>query len=608
MTVTLVVTLVALLVNGIALVALESLQFRDTELARARTQAGILARSAAAAIAFDDRREAEASLRVLERDAEIRAAALYGRDGRLFASFAHTGTRVPALASDTAAADLRVEGERIAGFQPVRERDGRVGTVYLDMRYGLYERLASYIGLLVAVMCGALLIALFLSSRLERAVTRPILAVTEAAQRVVRSHDYSERVAPQAGLETGLLAEAFNQMLAEIDRRASEVLRQMGEREKAEAALRAADRQKDRFLALLAHELRNPLAPIGSAVQILKQKGGGGPEEAYAREVMDRQLQHLARLLDDLLDVSRITNNKLELRRQRVALGSIVETAVETSRPPIDRKGQRLEVRVADPAAVIDGDPMRLAQALANLLNNAARYSHPGGRIEIDAQARGREAVIRVRDDGIGIAPEELSGVFDIFSQSASALRHAGGGLGLGLFLVRSLVSLHGGRVEARSAGLGKGSEFEIRLPLAVPQRLPAGEPAALAPAQKRRILVVDDNVDAAVSLAMMLSLSGHELEVAHGGTEALVKAGGFKPQVVLLDLGMPGMDGYETARHIRQTDWGSRALLVAVSGWGQEDDRRRALESGFDSHLTKPASPVDLQTLLASAAAPLAD
>jgi signal transduction histidine kinase len=585
-TVTLVTTFIALMANAIALTVPE---YRESQLARAGTQAQVLARATAAALAFEDRREAATSLAVLREDPTVAAAALYRPDGSLFASYVRGREALPATPGELG---MREEGDRIAAFHEVREGSSSVGRLYLSTEYGLYARLYRYVGLLVVVMAGALVVALLLSNTLQRAVTQPILAVTAAARRVVESNDYTVRAQPQAGYETGLLAEAFNRMLSEIDRRASEILREMREREHAEEALRAADRQKDRFLATLAHELRNPLAPITSSLQILKQKGGSDPDLVYARDVVDRQVRHMSRLLDDLLEVGRITNDKLELRLQRITLASVVHAALETSRPLIEQGGHRLVVELPPEDLHLDADPVRMAQVVSNLLNNAARYSNAGGTIELQASREGREAVVRVRDNGIGIAAQELPGLFDIFSQAATAQRHAGGGLGLGLFLVKSLVALHGGSVAAHSDGAGRGSEFTVRLPLA-PAPAAASQPPAEAGAPgKRRILVVDDNVDAATSLALMLSMTGNELQVAHGGQEALDKAAAFRPDVVLLDIGMPEMDGYETARRMRATDWGSVARLVALTGWGQDADRRRAFEAGFDNHIVKPARP----------------
>jgi two-component system CheB/CheR fusion protein len=374
-----------------------------------------------------------------------------------------------------------------------------------------------------------------------------------------------------------------------------------------EQSLREADRRKDEFLATLAHELRNPLAPIRSAAKILGSPRLGERELAWSRDVIARQVQHMARLLDDLLDISRITRGRLELRRGRIGLAGIVEAAVETARPLLDARRHALHVSLPEPPPDLDADPVRLAQVLANLLTNAAKYTDPGGHVELRATVVAGEVRIAVRDDGIGIAPEALGRVFEMFSQVTAALDRSEGGLGIGLALVRGLVELHGGRVEARSEGLGRGSEFVVVLPL--PPAMPAapdttaGAGVAARPAT-RRVLVADDNQDAAESLRLLLELAGHEVRVAHDGPGALEAAAEFRPDAVLLDIGMPGLNGYEVAARLRAFDWGAAPVLVAITGWGQEHDRRLALDAGFDHHLTKPIDPDLIEPLLAARAA----
>jgi two-component system CheB/CheR fusion protein len=370
-----------------------------------------------------------------------------------------------------------------------------------------------------------------------------------------------------------------------------------------EHGLREADRRKDEFLATLAHELRNPLAPIRSAAKILGSPRLGERELAWSRDVIARQVQHMARLLDDLLDISRITRGRLELRRGRVGLAGIVDAAVETARPLLDARRHTLHVALPDPPPDLDADPVRLAQVLANLLTNAAKYTDPGGRIELHAQVAGGAVQVAVRDDGIGLAPEQIGRVFDMFSQVTTALDRSEGGLGIGLALVRGLVELHGGRVEARSDGPGRGSEFLVVLPLPAvredPPR-PAENPLPVAAERLRRVLVADDNRDAAESLRLLLGLAGHEVRVAHDGPTALEIAAEFRPDTVLLDIGMPGLNGYEVATRLRALEWGGAPVLVAITGWGQEQDRRLALEAGFDHHLTKPIDPDRIEALLA--------
>ena len=374
------------------------------------------------------------------------------------------------------------------------------------------------------------------------------------------------------------------------------------ERLQYEQALKEADRRKDEFLATLAHELRNPLAPIRNGLQILKLAGDDADAAEHALTMMDRQLAQMVRLIDDLLDVSRISRGKVELQRCPVDLAAVVQTAVETSRPLIDAQGHHLTIDLPNDSLVVAADPTRLSQVFANLLNNAAKFTPRGGRIALAVRRRGDEVEIVVRDSGIGIPEEKLMSVFDLFSQVNGSLEKSHGGLGIGLTLVKSLVEMHGGTVEANSRGLGKGSEFVVQLPLAadeVPalaedESEPSGPPAA------RRILIADDNTDAAVSLAEVLQLMGHEVRTAGDGLEAIVEAESFRPDVVLLDIGMPNLNGYDACRRLREFDWGREMIIVALTGWGQEEDRRRSYDAGFDHHLVKPVGARRLTKLFA--------
>jgi len=389
---------------------------------------------------------------------------------------------------------------------------------------------------------------------------------------------------------------------------ASKIVRDNTSRKETEAALREADRRKDEFLATLAHELRNPLAPIRNAVQILKAKGPPDPELRWGREVIDRQVQVMARLLEDLLDVSRISRNRLELRKERVELVTVVEAALETSRPVIEAGSHELTVTFPPEAIHLEADPVRLAQVLANLLNNAAKYTAEVGRIRLRAERQGSDVIVSVKDNGIGITAELLPRVFDIFAQSPRALVRSPGGLGIGLSLVKGLVELHGGSIEARSEGADRGSEFVIRLPVAVATLLPAATPpeedGEPKPVTKCRILIVDDNPDSADSLAMLLQITGYEVGTAYDGEQAVEAAGTLRPDVVLLDIGMPKLNGYEACCRIREQPWGQGMFLIALTGWGQEDDRRRTEEAGFNQHMVKPVDPAALMKLLASLSA----
>jgi len=369
-----------------------------------------------------------------------------------------------------------------------------------------------------------------------------------------------------------------------------------------EAALRVADRRKDEFLATLAHELRNPLAPIRNAARILASPRLDEAALHWSRQVIQRQVTHMAWLLDDLLDVARITQGKLELRRERIALSAVIETAVEAARPLIDGKRHVLAIELPAREVEIDADPLRLAQVVSNLLTNAAKYTDAGGRIAVIARLVPPNLVISVRDNGIGISAGALRSIFEMFSQVADSLSRSEGGLGIGLALVKGLVELHGGSIEAHSEGPGCGSEFTVHLPLpdgAADAGHEAQAGATPAPRHGRRVLIADDNQDAADSLGMILELAGHEVRVAHGGHQALQVAAEFHPDAVLLDIGMPDLNGYETARALRATPGGADLELIALTGWGHPDDKLRAAEAGFDRHLTKPVDPAELEELL---------
>ena len=376
------------------------------------------------------------------------------------------------------------------------------------------------------------------------------------------------------------------------------------ERVAMEDALRDADRRKDEFIAMLAHELRNPLAPLRNGLQVMRLAAGDADAVAQARAMMDRQLGHMVRLIDDLLDVSRIGQNKIELRRAPVTLADVVSTAVETSRPLIEAAGHDLRVSIPLDHVHLDADLTRLAQVLSNLLTNSAKYTERGGRIWLTAEKSGGEVALSVRDTGIGIPAADLPRIFDLFSQVDRSIERSSGGLGIGLALVKALVEMHGGTVTAESPGPGEGSVFTVRLPVASPAPEPPPEDPTPddRPAAKvgRRILVVDDHKDSARSMARMLSLTGHEVRTAHDGVEALQAADEFRPEVVLMDVGMPRLNGYEATRRIRERPWGRSPVIIALTGWGQDGDRVLSKESGCDGHLVKPVDLNDLDKLLA--------
>lgn len=368
--------------------------------------------------------------------------------------------------------------------------------------------------------------------------------------------------------------------------------------------LKEGDRRKDEFLATLAHELRNPLAPVRNAVQVLRLKGPDEPELRWGRDVIDRQIEHLTRLIDDLMDISRITRNKLELRRQRIALADVIQGAIESSRPIVEQSNHLLIVSLPAPPIYLNGDLVRLAQVFLNLLINAAKYTDRGGRIWLSVEVAGDEAVVSVKDSGMGIAPEKLPRLFDMFFQVDLTLERSRGGLGIGLSLVRRLVELHGGRVEARSQGIGKGSEFIVRLPvLAEPATAAAPEDTGetAADTSPARLLVADDNRDAADSLTMVLRLHGHVVHTVYDGVDAVNSAERLHPDAVLLDIGMPRLNGYDACRQIRSRAWGRDLMVIAMTGWGQDEDRQRTIAAGFDAHFVKPIDARELMRLIAA-------
>jgi signal transduction histidine kinase len=396
------------------------------------------------------------------------------------------------------------------------------------------------------------------------------------------------------------LGEAVRQALAQKRlrddrRRFEEALRQ------SEQALQEANRRKDDFLSILAHELRNPLAPLRSGLEVLRLAGNDRAVAEQARAMMERQLVHLVRLVDDLLDVSRISRERIELRPERLDLASAVRSALETCEPLIRQNGLELTVRLPPEPVYLDADKTRLAQVISNLLNNAAKYTAPLGRVWLSVDREGGEAVLRVKDTGVGIPAPLLAEVFEMFTRVDRSPEKAQGGLGIGLSIVRRLVEMHGGSVEAHSEGPGRCSEFVVRLPAASPpgEREGTCDGEAPPPRARRRVLVVDDNKDAARSLAMMLRLMGHDPRTAHDGLEALDVAAAHRPDLILLDIGMPGLNGYETCRRLREQPWGKAAVIIALTGWSQEEDKCRAREAGFNSHTVKPIEPATLEKLL---------
>ncbi|MGF7137301.1 PAS domain S-box-containing protein [Paraburkholderia sp. EB58] len=389
------------------------------------------------------------------------------------------------------------------------------------------------------------------------------------------------------------------------------IVNDISERKANEMMLRDADRRKDEFLAMLAHELRNPLAPIRNAIELLDPSRAPAPQDFETmRAVIGRQVRHLSRLVDDLLDVARITQGKITLRQENVSLAAAIEAAIETVAPALDKKAHTLKTEMPDDSLYVIGDGVRIAQVLGNILSNAVKYTPQGGEILIDVRESDEVVQIAVRDNGVGMSAETIPVIFELFVQSQNSLERSEGGLGIGLPLARTLVELHGGQLEAFSGGPGHGSEFIVSLPLARAVQIAEPAPAAAAaaavvaprdPGPALRLLLVDDSVDAATLLAMVLEADGYDVRVAHEGKQALEVAAQFEPEIVLLDLGLPGMDGFQLAREMRKLAHTANALLVAVTGYGQAADRLRSQEAGFDHHLVKPVSADEIQRVIAS-------
>jgi signal transduction histidine kinase/CheY-like chemotaxis protein len=608
-------TFVALLVSMVALLTYEARAYRDFLINDLTTQADILALNSAPALAFNDPEAAEANLALLANRAGISAAAIFTNDGRLFASYQESGRRVE-FPENVQLRDPEVAGDAMSLLYPVSRNDEQLGTLYLQADYELAGRIADYLMILGATMSLSLLVATLLSVWLQGTVTAPIRTVTSIAQKIVKDRNFRLRATRTTDDEIGTLVDAFNAMLHEVGQRQHDLeesnrklKQESDERRNAEAALRLADRRKDEFLATLAHELRNPLAPMVNALTLLDSTRTPPETAVQARAIVARQLSHMVRLVEDLLDVSRISQGKLAVRKELVELGSILNNAVDTVRPLLAAKEQSLTLSLPDNAVHLQGDTVRLSQVFSNLLNNASKYTPACGHVSLNASVENGSAVVTIVDDGKGISASTLPVMFEMFVQDAEVDIRAQPGLGVGLALARRLVELHGGTIEAASAGCGQGSRFTVRMPV-------DEAPASVAAEQERRpnpdytryrILLVDDNVDFANSLGVLLRSLGHTVEVTHDAPEALAAAGVFQPDFAFLDIGLPTMDGYELARKL--TDSRLNGLkLVAISGWGQKEDRRRADDAGFGWYLVKPVELASIQAILESTPVSRAD
>jgi signal transduction histidine kinase/ActR/RegA family two-component response regulator len=615
-----VTTLLALLLSCGALLVYEFLSFRDVWVADLRTQADLIAHSSEAAVVFNDPKAARENLAVLKLRPHVRAAAIFLADGRRFAAFAADNAAVVPSRADTR---LLAEGSRFAGptieiSYPIEHEGELVGSVYMAAEHDVWTRAQSYATILVAVTLASLAFAYFVFGRLQGAITEPLARMTRVARNVMERRDWSLRAPDSNNRDLSVLVQSFNGMLAEVESRTGELEREMVVRQQAEAELRAVDRKKDEFLATLAHELRNPLAPMTNAVALVRRAELDDVSREKAIGILDRQLHHMVRLIDDLLDVSRIATGKLSLHMENVDLVATLRAALELAEPAARARRLQVTSRLPEAPCPIVGDSARLLQVFSNLLNNACRYTPPGGRVEVETRIAEDSVEVIVRDTGVGVVPAMQGRIFDLFEQADKSLERGNAGLGIGLTLARQLVQLHGGDIGVASEGIGRGSAFTVRLPRsrAAAEPVAPSAPAAAAGPDAMRIVIADDNVDFAESLQVILGMHGHDVTVLHDGEAALARMRQHPPDLAVLDIGMPGLNGYEVARRLRADPSTASLVLIAVTGWGQAADKQAAADAGFDRHLVKPLSPDTLLEVIAAlrpgsgrpAAAPPAD
>lgn len=605
-------TSVALLVSAVPLLTYETRAYREFLLKDLTTQADILARISAPSLAFNDPQTAEQSLALLTNRSGIVAGAIYRVDGQLFATYQRRGETVKFPPAARPRGSQIVDSDMTL-FHPVVENSELLGSVYLKADYELADRIRDYLLIVFGAMIVSLLVAVLLSLWLQGTVTGPLLAIKDVAQKIVRERDFTLRAPRTTNDEIGLVADSFNAMLAEVSERQQalegsykRLQEESEERRNAEAALRLANKRKDEFLATLAHELRNPLAPMVNALDLLRSREAS-PDMAWtAFEIVQRQLSHMTRLVEDLLDVSRISRGKLVVYKETIELTEVIRSAVDTVHPLIDTKNQSLSLDLPEQPVYVRGDAVRLSQVLSNLLNNATKYTDAGGRISLSALADSDSVRVTVSDNGKGIAPRTLPHIFMMFTQEEDANSHGHAGLGVGLSLAKRLVELHGGMIHAESPGLGQGSTFTVQLPTERAPRTtdaPAATTQPTADDARYRIVLVDDNVDFVTSLSMLLRSLRHEVRVAHDAPEAMTVMADFEPDYAFLDIGLPSMDGFELAQQIKERS--PAVNLVAISGWGQVENRRRALESGFANYLVKPVDLATIRSILSAHSAP---
>lgn len=598
-------TLLAILLSAGALLTYELMVYRRVGIADMRTQADLIARSIAPALASSDAQAAWENLYLLRQQPQIRAAAVYGRDGALIAS--HTTTpknelraRIP-LASN--AWGPRFSGSSLEMVRPIEHNGARIGMLYLKAEHGVWQRFVDFALIVLAVSAVSLVAAYYLFVVLQRRITAPLEKMTSVARDVIGSHNWSLRAPATDYKDLDVLVDAFNRMLSECETRTTELEREMVTRQGVERELRQADRQKDTFLATLAHELRNPLSPMTSAVALLQMPQVSPQAREKALVVLERQLQHIVRLVNDLLDASRVATGKLSLDTAPVNIGELLHTATEGAQALAQQHGLQLTLHLPDAALYVNGDAVRLTQVFSNLLNNACRYTPHGGRVDLSLTSTPSSVEVTVVDTGIGVEPAMQERIFDLFEQADQSMQRGSAGLGVGLTLSRQIIQLHDGSLSMHSEGLHRGSCFTVRLPRLhrAPPRdeAPTVAPPHPQPSRPLRILIADDNVDLTVSLSAVLSSHGHQVEVVHDGEAAVRAARAQLPDVALLDIGMPRLDGHQVARALRADAATQGIRLVAITGWGRDADREAARLAGFDQHLLKPVNPEQLLRLL---------
>jgi two-component system, sensor histidine kinase len=601
--------LAAFALNAGLIVAYEFERYREDAVAELHTQETILAKALVPSLVFNDPEAAAQQLSSLAERRDILAAEVFSANGRPFAQYHLQPLEVASLPAQNPLPSLgsRFSGDVLEMAYDVYHDGERVGTLYLRARHDVLKRLASYAAIQALVMAASLGLALVVFGRVRGRIVEPIARVARVAETVMSERDWKLRAPAADTRELDALVVAFNGMLAEMEANSSELRREVADRQRAEDGLRTADRRKDEFLATLAHEIRNPLAPMMNALSLLRRDETLPKVRDKAVGILDRQLRHVIRLIDDLLDVSRITTGKLSLQMSHVDLNQVLRSALELIEPVA--RARRLDLGAAIPAVPcwVIGDSARLLQVFSNLLSNACRYTPEGGRIEVRTRSGSNGAGVDIADTGVGIEPALQERVFELFEQGDKSLERGNTGLGIGLTLARQLVLLHGGTIRVTSDGIGRGSTFTVELPTAAsqPQGLPAPPSAAdLRALAGLHVLVADDNVDFAVSLQVALESAGIDVRTVSDGRAALAAARSREPDLAILDIGMPGLNGYDLARALRAEPATAAIVLFAVSGWGQASDKSLANQAGFDRHFVKPVTPEALLEAIAEAMA----